>query len=223
MKIVIPFKKNILFNTNLCEITSISLEDNLSFQKNSVIGCFVVSGDYKMNDSSINTESFNYELPVEINIDEKYNLSKSTVEVSDFYYEIINDNTLNINIEVTIDKLEEIPIIEEVRNSNEKLDEINLEITNLCDEFVEKEEKNIEEKDDIEDSNTKRCVETEETLFKYMDSNENYSTYNIYIVREGDTIESILAKYNIDKEKVEEYNDLKELKIGDKLIIPNNV
>ena len=223
MKKVIPFKKNILFNTNLCEITSISLEDNLSFQKNSVIGCFVVSGDYKMNDSSINTESFNYELPVEINIDEKYNLSKSTVEVSDFYYEIINDNTLNINIEVTIDKLEEIPIIEEVRNSNEKLDEINLEITNLCDEFVEKEEKNIEEKDDIEDSNTKRCVETEETLFKYMDSNENYSTYNIYIVREGDTIESILAKYNIDKEKVEEYNDLKELKIGDKLIIPNNV
>lgn len=223
MKKVIPFKKNILFKTNLCEITSISLEDNLSFQKNSVMGCFVVSGDYKMNDSSINTESFNYELPVEINIDEKYNLSKSTVEVSDFYYEIINDNTLNVNIEVTIDKLEEIPIIEEVRNSNEKLDEINLEITNLCDEFVKKEKKIIEENDDIEDSNTKRCVETEETLFKYMDSNENYSTYNIYIVREGDTIESILAKYNIDKEKVEEYNDLKELKIGDKLIIPNNV
>ena len=178
MKKVIPFKKNILFKTNLSEITSISLEDNLKFDNNIVLGNFVVSGEYKMNDSSINTEPFNYDIPVEINIDEKYNLNKSTAEVSDFYYEIINNNTLNVNIEVTIDKMEEIPIIEEVRKEND-LKEVNTE--------------------------------------------EVYSSYSVYIVREGDTVDSIINKYSIDKEKLQEYNDLKELKIGDKLIIPSNV
>ena len=79
----------LLFKTNLSEITSISLEDDLKFEKNLVVGQFIVSGEYKMNDTSVNTEPFIYNLPVEISIDEKYNLDNSTIEVSDFYYEII--------------------------------------------------------------------------------------------------------------------------------------
>ncbi len=214
MKKIIPFKKNILFKTNLSEITSISLEDNLNFKDNSVLGNFVVSGDYKMNDSSINTEPFSYDLPVEISIDEKYDLSKASVEVSDFYYEIINNDTLNINIEVTIDKMEEIPIIEEVRQEN-KLQEVEIEHENIIDSISDDTNNEIiEEKE--------RCIEPEETLFKEIDSDEIYSSYSVYIVREGDTIESIVSKYGIDKEKLQEYNDLKDLKLGDKLIIPTN-
>ena len=34
-------------------------------------------------------------------------------------------------------------------------------------------------------------------------------------------IETILQKYNINKEILEMYNDLKEIKIGDKVIIPS--
>lgn len=216
MKKVIPFKKNILFKTNLSEITSISLEDNLNFGENSVNGNFIVSGDYKMNDSSINTESFSYDLPVEISINEKYDLSKANVQVSDFYYEIINNDTLSVNIEVTLDKLEEIPIIEEVRKENE-LKEVEIEKTNILEEDNQEIEENLEKSEEIKE----RCIEPEEDLFKEVETDEIYSSYSVYIVREGDTIESIISKYSIDKDKLQEYNDLKDLKIGDKLIIPN--
>ncbi|MCM1371120.1 MAG: LysM peptidoglycan-binding domain-containing protein [Clostridium sp.] len=210
MKKIIPFKKNILFKTNLDEITSISLEDSLNINNNAVIGNFIVSGEYKMNSSSINTEGFNYDLPVEISIDDKYNLSKATVNVTDFYYEIVDNNSLDVNIEVTIDKMEEIPVIEDVRNDTKE--EIIEEIPIICDEIKE-------------ETIDTRCIETEdtsETLFKYEDSDDIYVTYSIYIVRETDTIDTILNKYNIDKETLAEYNDIKELKIGDKLIIPTN-
>ncbi len=53
------------------------------------------------------------------------------------------------------------------------------------------------------------------------DKMENYASYKVYIVREEDTIESILVKYTIAREELEKYNNLKEIKIGDKLIIPS--
>lgn len=201
MKKLIPFKKDIVFKTPVSEITSISLEHNLNFNGNTVIGNFVVSGNYKINDTSINVETFSYELPVEICIDEKYILTNATIDITDFYYELINNNTLNVNIEVTIDKLQEKPIIEELNKIAEDLQEVNFERTVL--------------------EEPERCVE-EETLFKYTDKSDSYTTYNIYIVREGDTIESIIQKYNVEKEILQDYNDLEELKIGDKLIIPSN-
>ena len=45
-------------------------------------------------------------------------------------------------------------------------------------------------------------------------------TYKVYIVREGDTIESILEKYAVTLEQVTKYNVINELNIGDKIIIP---
>lgn len=53
-----------------------------------------------------------------------------------------------------------------------------------------------------------------------MTVSDTYATYKIYIVRESDTIEMVLQKYGVTKEVLERYNDLTEVKIGDKLIIP---
>ena len=39
-------------------------------------------------------------------------------------------------------------------------------------------------------------------------------------IREGDSLEQIISKYQITREELEKYNDLKELSIGDKIIIP---
>ena len=121
--------------------------------------------------------------------------------------------------------MEEIPIIEEVRKEND-LKEVKIERTDINDKKIEnKKKENIEmEKDTMKEEPVKeeRCVE-DETLFKEVNTEEVYSSYSVYIVREGDTVDSIINKYSIDKEKLQEYNDLKELKIGDKLIIPSNV
>lgn len=60
------------------------------------------------------------------------------------------------------------------------------------------------------------------SMFEDLDDNERYSVYKVHVVMDSDTVESILEKYEITKEALEEYNDLSELKIGDKVIIPAN-
>ena len=69
MKQIIPFKKELLFKTKVSEITSISLEHNLSLTEDDLVsGEFVITGDYKMTDASINREKFEFTLPE--NVDE---------------------------------------------------------------------------------------------------------------------------------------------------------
>lgn len=52
------------------------------------------------------------------------------------------------------------------------------------------------------------------------DSEETFSTYSVYIIREEETLNQILDKYSVSKEELENYNDLNDIKIGSKLIIP---
>ena len=115
MKKIIPFKKDIIFNTSLSEITSISLEHTLKIDDQLVTGNFILSGEYKIADDSINIEKFSYDLPFNINFDDKYKLTKAVVDINDFYYEIINENILSINIEAFVDNVEEI-LIEQTTN-----------------------------------------------------------------------------------------------------------
>lgn len=225
MKKIVPFKKDIIFKTNLSEIVSISLEHSLHLEKNSLItGEFIVSGEYKMADTSIDTEKFSFNLPFDINIDDRYLLDNMTVDIDDFYYEIVNNNVLAVNIEVLIDKLEEKPVEKVVVDVNpvEILTEPVIMEENR-EEIIEEDrhDSDIDEIPVIKDVETEQSRINIDTIFDDLnDDTETYTTYQVYIVREGDTLELILQKYNINKETLEQYNDLKELKIGDKLIIP---
>ena len=57
-------------------------------------------------------------------------------------------------------------------------------------------------------------------MFSNLDNSETYSTYYVYIVKEEDNIDKILNKYDITKEELESYNDISNINVGDKLIIP---
>lgn len=57
-------------------------------------------------------------------------------------------------------------------------------------------------------------------MFNNINKEDSYKSYYVYVIREGDTLDSILNKYKITKEDLEMYNDLNDLKIGKKLIIP---
>ena len=191
MKKIIPFKKEIPFN-NIHEILSISLEHNLKKNTNNFItGEFVISGDYRMTDISVNTENFEFKLPFDIELDEKYIIDNAVIDIDDFYYEILNSNTLVINIDVLLDRIEEKEEVIEIMPKIEKEEPIKVEVEVP---EVNKEEKIIDDKD--------------------------FVTYKIYIIKEGDGVENILKNYNISRELLEEYNDLNDLKIGDKIIIP---
>jgi len=54
-----------------------------------------------------------------------------------------------------------------------------------------------------------------------MDDNPEYSIYRVYTMKEEDTIDSILDKYKVSKEILSDYNDLDNLKVGSKIIIPS--
>ena len=220
MKKIIPFRKEINFKTNLCEITSISLDHELNLDGSTIKGDLIISGSYKINDISVNVEEFKHNIPVDIEMSGNYILEDVKMDIEDFYYEIIDNNVLSVNIEVAIDNLKEAPM-EEVKNPiilDEEIKSVNFDITNLEDiKPLEFEPINCINKElpRIDASDVKSLFDN------FDDSNETFSTYRICIVKETDTIESIMINYGITKDLLSEYIDISDIKIGDKLIIPS--
>lgn len=207
MKNIIPFSKDIKFNTKIYELISISLENTLMVEDNEINGEFIVSGEYKMSDASLITEPFIYSLPFNISINNDYDTDTIKIDIYDFKYEIINEEILRVNIEVIVqgDIKEEItPDV--IIDKNDERKEIEME------ENLFQEETKVQE------------VAKEDKLIENIDINdEQYVSYYVHIVRENDTIESICNMYNIDIDKVKEYNNIDKIILGNKIIIPNEI
>lgn len=198
MKKIIPFNKDITFNTNIEEINSISLEQNIKINNTDLSGEIIISGDYKEEIDSLTCTPFIFNLPVNIDLDNKYDLNNIKIEIDNFDYEIINKDTLNVNISILLDGIEEKKDIDEV-----------IPVIDIVDDTYEEEILDIDNKVDTK-------------IFNSFDSDENYVTYYVHIYREKDDINSIMTKYNVSKEDLEEYNDLSNITLGSKIIIPNN-
>lgn len=242
MKQIVPFKKELPFKTKVSEITSISLEREINVLEDAVItGVFHITGDYKMNEGSINREEFSFDLPFDITLDPRYDIDSVKSDIEDFYYDVINEDTLKVNIDLYIEAeyKEETPLVveeeqEEVRTTAEEIPLENTPIQKISG-TLEKEEKimeNIKEEDVVENTKEEKITSsttkeerdddgiTASDLFSNLDDTETYSTYYVYIVKEEDTIDKILVKYGITKEELESYNDITGIKPGDKVIIP---
>ena len=207
MKKVVPFSKQIPFNRVISEITDIEVSHTLVLKDNyEVEGDVLVKGKYKMTNASQLEEEFNYKLPFVIAIDSKYDTSNMEISISDFTFEIINEEDLKINVDITLDNLVDKLDIESIRNPEEREVEILKDISEL-DEKIEE----ISNDNDVEKSI--------DSIFS-VTSNKEYSTYYVYIFREEDTIEFLLDKYNICRDELEKYNDLSDITVGTKIIIP---
>lgn len=226
MKNVIPFTKEIKFDNKISEITSISLEENYNSTSDTIDGEFIVSGDYRTHELSVNRENFEYKLPFSVDLTEKINPDTLNFEITDFSYDILNDDTLKVNIEFKIDAEKE-EVREEVFHEVDELLNNEQVISDLIEEVKEQEDKdNNNEREDIEELQTEENgeerldIEEENTILDSINQDENeYTTYHIHIVKEAETIESICALYNSDTTLLAEYNDLNEFKVGEKLIV----
>ncbi len=222
MKKFIPFKKEIQFKTQVAEITSISLEHNIhKCNDNEISGNFIISGEYKINDTSTQTKDFKFDLPFSIEMSDIYDIENVTIDIDDFYYEIKNMETLEVNITLLIDKIIEKPLIKEDRLIGEIKEEcyepeepVELEKEIDKNKEIDRNDKEIDKQEN--DKNEKE----QKNIFSFQEDDE-YSKYIVYIVRENDTIDTILEKYKITIDKLKEYNDLKTVQKGDKIIIPN--
>ena len=228
MKQIIPFKKELPFKTKVSDITSISLERELGVLGEGVItGTFHITGDYKMNEGSINRENFSFDLPFDITLDPRYDINSVNTDIEDFYYDVINEDTLKVNIDLFVEA-EYLPIEEEIEVREEV--EVCEEVEEECEE-VEEECDNIEEPERIKPVAVENDLVEEKDerddiddftsdLFSNLDDKETYTTYYVYIVKEEDTIDKILVKYGVSKDDIESYNDITDIKPGDKIIIP---
>ena len=106
MKKIIPFSKDLMFKTKINEITSIAIDNTLKLDNNLVSGEFLINGTYKMIENGELEENFNYNIPVDITIDNKYDTSNCSISIDDFTYEIINEDNLRVNISVMLDDLD---------------------------------------------------------------------------------------------------------------------
>ena len=202
MKKKVTFDKSMEFPSMIGQISAISLDSALRFvDETSIEGDLIVSGKYKLTEASQLEEDFYYKIPIEITLTENLDIDHSSIEISDFTYET-QENMLICHIELFINGIEiiEEKIVEEEKN---RKDNVNI----------------LDENEGIEESN-----ETDEKdnslFFNFKDDDDQYGTFIVYIVRQNETINSIIEKYHTTLEEIEQYNDIKDIQNGTKLIIP---
>lgn len=248
MKQIISFEKEIAFKTMIGEVTSISLEHTLSFQGPSTIsGDMIVSGTYKMTEASTLEEDFQYAIPVDIMLTKELEEDNRSITIHNFTYDIRNEDTLHLYIDVLVKGREVIEleedeeeVIEPVREEQPKIDEEQVEDTTndnkelLTDIEVEESQKvidniiNTDKKEEpVIKNDTKEEVKTTtdtkvmNSIFSaFANTEETYTTYSVYLLRENDSIENIIENYGVTREELSYYNDLDNLNVGSKIIIP---
>ena len=241
MKKNICFDKRVDFPTMIGDITSISLDKNLNFVNESFIeGNLILKGSYKLTEASYIEENFEYNLPIEINLTERIDINTANIEISDFSYEIESNNIMNCYIELMLDAMEIIDDIDDVRECDSDLNK-EIEIPTIEPNLDEDNDINNKDNDVIDDISNNKITDSvdsdiniikkdnndvvdlkdNDSLFFHLDEeSETYGTFIVYIMRQNETINSIIEKYNTTVDELEKYNDLKDISIGSKIIIP---
>ena len=223
------------------DITSISLDKNLNFVNESFIeGNLILKGSYKLTEASYIEENFEYNLPIEINLTERIDINTANIEISDFSYEIESNNIMNCYIELMLDAMEIIDDIDDVRECDSDLNK-EIEIPTIEPNLDEDNDINNKDNDVIDDISNNKITDSvdsdiniikkdnndvvdlkdNDSLFFHLDEkSETYGTFIVYIMRQNETINSIIEKYNTTVDELEKYNDLKDISIGSKIIIP---
>ena len=230
MKKVINYEKDILFKTNIGEICSISLEHDFTVDDGFLKGDFILSGEYKPNELSVNKEPFNFRLPLEYELENNVDLSTLSYDIDNFEYNVKQDElSVYIDFGIRYEEKKVEPKIPEIKE-----DEINNDYGFESYDLTPKESDRLSEKEETlkevkqEEEKVEKAEEiqsrlSEENKSLILDSSldtDEYVTYHVHIVREGDSLESIATKYNVTIDTIKEYNSFETLELHSKLIIP---
>jgi len=270
-------EKELLFKNNIKDITSISLDSDYKLVNQELVGSFLVSGEYKTHEISLNREKFSFKIPFKEELENDIELDTVKVEITNFLYDYKKDElVVNIDYEIIGDRkdvlifddkesLDEFLKTRELEVIDTRLDEIKEEIkiseneeekdvelknnksvedkkVNILDEnelFEKdkvKEEKENEEieiceknsNDNIElidekitfDSKDREVISSDEMISNVGNIEDGFVTYKVYKIKENETLESIVIKYKTTLDELKEYNDLNNISVNDKIIIP---
>lgn len=243
-------EKELLFKNNIKDITSISLDSNYKVEKNKIIGNFIIDGEYKIHEVSINKEKFNFKIPFDYEIDNDIDTDSIKVDITNFIYDYKKDELIvNIDYEITGDK-KSILLFDNEESLDEFLSKREIEVVDTRNSEIEdkkdkeerksidkiedkelvdnKQELSLEDTREIKNESTKSeeenrdNIKSDDIISSINNNTDNFVTYKIYKIHENETLESIVIKYHTTIDDLKEYNDLNNLNIGDKIIVPIN-
>ena len=105
MKESFKIEKELLFKHNIKDITSISLDRDYKVDNNVVNGNFLVNGEYKVHELSLNKEKFNFKIPFKYELNNDIDSNSINVEIINFVYDYSKDELIvNIEYEISGDR-----------------------------------------------------------------------------------------------------------------------
>lgn len=126
--------------------------------------------------------------------------------------------------EIKEEETKELPIKkEQIENDQSESTTQEIEETKQVIEKKEVIEQKVEEtpkRDDEKETST--SIKVNSLFSNLSDTSDTFTTYSVYIMREGDNIEKVMDKYKVKKEELEVYNDLSTIELNSKVIIPTN-
>lgn len=230
-------ERDFLFKDSIFEITSISVEHDEDINGSNLEGDFIISGDYRLHEISINKEDFSFKLPFTHEIRSNVNLDTINLEITDFTYELNNNDELHVHIEYIISGEQSLIEFADEKDLNEFLNKTDAEVVDLTEDEPRFKEISKEETLDIpaEDSKKEEKEESKEdikeekkseistnNIIGSINADETYVKYHVHTVMQNDTLEGILDKYKITLTDLKKYNTFEAIEVNMKLVIPEN-
>lgn len=230
-------ERDFLFKDSIFEITSISVEHDEDINGSNLEGDFIISGDYRLHEISINKEDFSFKLPFTHEIRSNVNLDTVNLEITDFTYELNNNDELHVHIEYIVSGEQSLIEFADEKDLDEFLNKTDAEVVDLTEDEPRFKEVSKEETLDIpaEDSKKEEKEEPKEeikedkpseistnNIIGSINADETYVKYHVHTVMQNDTLEGILDKYKITLTDLKKYNTFEALEVNMKLVIPEN-
>lgn len=223
-------ERDFLFKDSIFEITSISVEHDEDINGSNLEGDFIISGDYRLHEISINKEDFSFKLPFTHEIRSNVNLDTVNLEITDFTYELNNNDELHVHIEYIVSGEQSLIEFADEKDLDEFLNKTDAEVVDLTEDEPRFKEVSKEEILNIpaEDSKKEEIKEDKPSeistnnIIGSINADETYVKYHVHTVMQNDTLEGILDKYKITLTELKKYNTFEALEINMKLVIPEN-
>lgn len=224
MKETIEFKKDCMLKTYVSSISDITLSHDYKILEDTIEGYFDVAGSYKATMSSVEKEDFFYTIPFTIALSSLIDKGSINLSIHDFSYETEKDV---LHLKMVLD-MEYSKLPEEVNNEETGEKEME-EVNDVIDDYINEkdllspkdfhDEVMLDKTATIKETNNEITDNNMKTIFNNV-TEEEYSKFKVYIMREEDTLDSILLKYNVKIDDITDYNDVENIHVGDKIIIP---
>lgn len=229
----IYFKKIVDLNHRLKELVSISVDESISYKMETqgmrAVGSIMINGEYKDDNTK---QSFHETIDLDIlaQFDKITDKRDFHVKVEDFDY-TLNEGNMALVIQACVygvldDEDRVIETSQIVSDEVQSDEDVALEIENLLREedevimtppveepILELDEEIVVPQKETKEVITKPNNEDEE-------DDEDIGTYYLYVVSDGDSYQSIAARYQVDEYQLKEYNHDRPLSKGAIVIVP---